>query len=41
MKGVIQDRCGELEKFIPYREEGRRVGEGGRKLDCGELGMQC
>ena len=41
MKGAIQDRCGELENFIPYREEGRRVGEGGRKLDCGELGMQC
>lgn len=29
MKGVIQDSCGELEKFIPYREEGRRIGEGG------------
>lgn len=29
MKGAIQDRCGEFEKFIPYWEEGRRVGEGG------------
>lgn len=29
MKGVIWDSCGELEKFIPYREEGRRIGEDG------------